>query len=254
MKIGVRHETVGFSDSINRIRIAHLSDLHLWFSDRKLHVIEQLLVDWKPEVLALTGDYADTPRGRRLMVAWTRRIARTYPVCWVAGNHDRWGGAQFLTEMGALSGVHSIDRRDAWLEAKQGCRFRFTSLERLSNGATGETAPTVVLLHDPAAILPEKLPAEENCLLLAGHLHGGQVTLWRDRAGRGQPAATCYRWLADRTEIGPVPLLVSRGLGDTFPLRFRTPREIVVIDFFANETAPTTTKPSNLRGVGAKAH
>ncbi|HEY9250160.1 MAG TPA: hypothetical protein VIO38_13555 [Rariglobus sp.] len=95
-----------------------------------------------------------------------------------------------------------------------------------------EPGATVVLLHDPSFIEPDKLRDAARCLLLAGHLHGGQINLWKDRHGRPQPAAACYRWLAGRSQIHSATLIVSRGLGDTLPIRFRAPKEIVLLDFF----------------------
>jgi predicted MPP superfamily phosphohydrolase len=210
-----------------------LSDLHLWFSDRKLRTIERALERWRPDVVALTGDYADTPIGRRLFAQWLRRIAATYPVCWIAGNHDRFWGQSFLAKLEALSGMHAIDRRDAWIATDRGQHFRFTSWVRAHAPATvpGDDPRTIVLLHNPACIASHPKHGS-NHLLLAGHLHGGQITLWHDRAGRPQPAAACYRWLEPRAAVGEATLIVSRGLGDSLPLRIGVPHEIVVVDFW----------------------
>lgn len=234
MTPAIRHETVGSSGSQQHLRIAHLSDFHLWFSDRKLREIEQRVASWQPDVLALTGDYADTPVGRSLALEWIQRMAAAYPLCWVAGNHDRWWGRSFLRKLETLSHAHAIDQRDARILGRNGARYRFTSWERLADSqpAGAASGPTVVLMHDPARIEPEKLQGGRNHLLLAGHLHGGQITLWRDRQGRSQPAASCYKWLVDRATIAAASLIVSRGMGDTLPLRFRAPQEIVMIDFW----------------------
>ncbi|MES2692689.1 MAG: metallophosphoesterase [Verrucomicrobiota bacterium] len=243
----IRHEIVGPSNARHRLRIAHLSDLHLWFSGRKLRHIERQIEAVKPDVLALTGDYADTPSGRRLAIDWMRKMAATYPLCWVAGNHDRWWGRRFLEELERLPRAWAIDRHDAWITGKLGCRYRFTSLARAVNPEFSEPrcVPTVVLLHDPHEIVPEKLQGMRDGMLLAGHLHGGQINLWRDGQGQPQPAASCYKWLADRSMVGSVPLIVSRGLGDTLPLRIGAPMEIVVVDFFTcPETHVVTTTHS----------
>lgn len=229
----IRHEIVGPADSPHRLRIAHLSDFHLWFSDRKLHEIERLLAPWAPDVLALTGDYADTPRGRRLAAEWMVKMAATFPVCWVAGNHDTYLGRSFVQTLESLPVLHAIDRRDAFINGKSGRAYRFTALDRLAQPASGGDAdlPTVILLHNPADIDAERLPRDRNHLLLAGHLHGGQITLWRDRRGRPQPATFFFPRLMDLGTLGTTPLIVSRGLGDTWPVRFRAPTEIVMVDF-----------------------
>jgi uncharacterized protein len=230
----IRHERVGPSDSPHSIRIAHLSDLHIWFSRRTLQRIERAIATWQPDVVVLTGDFADTPMGRRLVVDWIQTLATLYPVCWVAGNHDHWWGNSFLQRLEALAGVHPIDRRDAWISGKSGHRFRFTSWERVWDRiAPSDLDSPVILLHDPGVVRPEKIPVGRKGLLLAGHLHGGQINLWRDRAGRGQPAASWYNWMVNRTTIGDATLIVSGGLGDTLPLRFRAPHEIVIVDLWA---------------------
>lgn len=235
MSLLVRHEKIGPEAAPHRIRIAHLSDFHLWFSERKLRAIERILAAWQPDVLALTGDYADTRLGRRIALRWIERMAANFPLCWIAGNHDHWGGRGFVRELEALGAAHAIDRADAWIVPASGGRFRCTTFERyraaLARGCHDE--PTIILLHDPAAIVAEDLRRADRSLLLAGHLHGGQITLWRDRTGRPQPAAWCYRWLVERATVGQAELIVSRGLGDLLPLRIGVPKEVVMVDFAA---------------------
>jgi uncharacterized protein len=234
MSVAVRHECVGPRAARHRLRIAHLSDLHVWFGEGKLRRIEEALAPWEPDVLALTGDYADTPAGQRSTLAWIERLAGSYPLCWVAGNHDRWWGEAFIRKLNTVREAHPIDARDAWVAPSGGGRYRFTSWERVSaGGANVGSEPTIVLLHDPETITAENLRLSGDTVVLAGHLHGGQFTLWRDGEGRPQPAGICYKRLGDRSMVGAAPLIVSRGLGDTLPLRFRTPREIVMVDFFS---------------------
>lgn len=243
----VRHEYIGpavataaatKTAAANRLRIAHLSDIHLWWGDAPLREIEPLLAHWRPDVLALTGDYADTPLGQRSAVRWIERLAAAYPLCWIAGNHDGWWGHGFLKKLTALHCAHAIDHADAWITARNGRRYRFTSWERFrrtdysstKSQDRNDTAPTVVLLHDPAQAGAQAFENRPCALLLAGHLHGGQIVLWRDRQDRPQPASLLYKWVPERTRIGGVPMIVSRGWGDTLPVRWRAPRELVIVD------------------------
>ncbi len=252
----LRQEIVGPTDSPHRLRIAHLSDFHLWFSARKLREIEPLLSTWQPDVLALTGDYADTGVGRRLAIEWICSSSATYPVCWVAGNHDLWCEGSFLRILENLPNVHRLDTRDTWIRGPSGHNFRFTSLSRLDQSKSARLHPhsTVVLLHDPALIDAETLHNAGAPLLLAGHLHGGQITLWRDRHGRPQPAATFYTWLADRSMIHDATLIVSRGLGDTLPIRLRAPKEVVIVDLFAQPTTCPTSRSTAETSVTSEQH
>ena len=63
--------------------------------------------------------------------------------------------------------------------------------------------------------------------MLAGHLHGGQCVL-ATRRGRLYPAAWIYRWHGLRFAEWGAVLLVSRGAGDTLPVRFNCPREVIL--------------------------
>jgi predicted MPP superfamily phosphohydrolase len=237
MSLGLRHERIGPAHAPNRLRIAHLSDFHLWWSDRVLRPIEPWLRVWEPDVMALTGDYADTPAGGRIAETWIRRMTAHYAVCWIAGNHDRWWGGGFLRRLENMPHAHAIDRHDAWITGRNGRRFRFTSWARLARTAPAGHEPTVALLHDPARADARKLLDRKRCVLLAGHLHGGQINLWRDRLGRPYPTSLFYRWMPERSVVGGVPIVVSRGLGDTLPLRLGAPRELVIVDFFVDEQA-----------------
>jgi predicted MPP superfamily phosphohydrolase len=64
-------------------------------------------------------------------------------------------------------------------------------------------------------------------LVLAGHLHGGQCVL-ATRRRRLYPAAWIYRWHGLRFAEWGAVMLVSRGAGDTLPIRFNCPREVIL--------------------------
>ena len=233
MSLAVRHERIGPEGAPRLGRILHVSDLHLWRSNRVLREIDEAMARWQPDIAALTGDYADTPWGQEVALTWVGELARKLPVCWIAGNHDRWWGEAFLRRLGAIEGAHAIDRADTWLRGSEGSGIRFTTWSR--RRCPGDPAPTVVLMHDPS-IIGDGQPDDGEYVILAGHLHGGQVTLWHDRHGRPQPAGMFYRRLDGRVALGPSDLIVSRGVGDTLPIRFRVPREIVIVDLLARKT------------------
>lgn len=235
MKLTVRHETVAHAGMAGRLRIAHLSDLHLWWGTKKLQKIDHLLATWQPEVIALTGDYADTPGASSSISTWVQRLTEKYPVFWIAGNHDTWWHGQMVAALTRISTAHAVDERPAKFVAADGAVWEFLSWAQHCSRKPCATVRRIVLIHDPSGIsAPQTAGAD---LLLAGHLHGGQFVFWKNSQGLHLPPGWLYPWCGDRWELGSgTTLIVSRGLGDTLPLRFRCPRELVVVDL-----EPTST-------------
>jgi hypothetical protein len=64
-------------------------------------------------------------------------------------------------------------------------------------------------------------------LILAGHLHGCQVVAFEYR-GRLFPGAVFYRHCYLSRQFGSTRLVVSRGVSDLIPVRWRCPREIIL--------------------------
>ncbi len=249
-KLTVRHETISIADipAGSSLRIAHLSDLHLWWGRRKLDGITAQLEQSQPDVIALTGDYADTPTGRTLIVSWLASLSQRYPVFWISGNHDHWWGGRTVRELAAIRTAHWVDSQPA-MHMKQGVSYQFLSWEQHlhmpdQKQQSQEQAQRIriVLLHDPAPVSTDT--ARGAHVLLAGHLHGGQIVLWKNSRGQLQPVGWLYAWCGDRWEIqdpntnsnaagtaaNRSTLIVSRGLGDTLPIRFACPWEIVMVD------------------------
>ncbi len=91
-------------------------------------------------------------------------------------------------------------------------------------------APVILLTHNPD--LAYDIPPGPVVLALAGHTHGGQVVLpglgavhtQGTRLPRTHPAG----YFDDLP--GGAQMIVSRGMGESIPLRFRCLPEIVVID------------------------
>lgn len=219
-------------------KIAHLSDLHVWGDGRALPWIDSVLAEWEPDVVAMTGDYADTLVGRRRVARWLADTARRWPVGWISGNHDRWFGRSWLRQLAEIPGSCCVEHGDLVLRRPGGsvCRIVAWSVEdrpeRLLDGSEDPRRRDrrVGLIHDPNGIEPAA--ARGFDLVLAGHLHGGQLVLGRDRRGRLLPGGWFYRWCGDRWDWEDGSLIVSRGLGDTLPVRFRCPREMVLVELW----------------------
>jgi predicted MPP superfamily phosphohydrolase len=87
--------------------------------------------------------------------------------------------------------------------------------------------PRIVLVHEPE--VAERLPRCAADLVLAGHTHGGQITL---------PGLEPYivrkfantKYVEGIYEVHGMPVYVNRGLGTTgLPIRFRARPEVAFI-------------------------
>ena len=93
-----------------------------------------------------------------------------------------------------------------------------------------DDATVMLLTHNPD--LAYSPPARRVTLALAGHTHGGQVVLpW---LGAGHTQGTLLSRQKPAGHFDDLPgggqMIVSRGMGESTPLRFRCLPEIVIID------------------------
>jgi predicted MPP superfamily phosphohydrolase len=73
-------------------------------------------------------------------------------------------------------------------------------------------------------------------LILSGHTHGGQLRLpfigaWY-RQGTHLPRAKAAGWFKDAESA----MYVTRGLGESFPFRFRAPPQAALITLVSDES------------------
>ena len=191
--------------------LLYASDLHLgrWWTRPVPGQILQAVDRLRPDVLLLGGDLVDVPAALPEFHRFVAELTRRTIVAGVPGNHDcrdlegafRGGGGRWLPGQPLLDPV-AVDGK-------------------IENGSS---RGVILCTH-----YPSDFPKAEDAgyrLVLAGHLHGGQCVLpWR--GDKQYPAAWLHRWHGLRFEGGQATMLVSRGVGDTLPLRFNCPRELL---------------------------
>jgi predicted MPP superfamily phosphohydrolase len=227
MSLTIRHESVRCPGSGGGLRLAHLSDLHVRWSSKRLDEVRDILGHECPDVVVFTGDWFDTPRGAQLCTAFLQQVAAVRPVCWISGNHDHWHGCGPLEALRSVPGAFCVDDAPWSFETADGHRIEFMSWRSHLSAPPRERGLRVVLLHNPEDIDAARLAGCD--LLLAGHLHGGQFIFRRHRDGSFFPGNLLYRWCRDRCDVHSTTIIISRGLGDTLPLRFRCPHEVVMV-------------------------
>lgn len=235
MKLRIRREMLDWHQGRESLKICHLSDLHLKWnrSRRRLAHIEDALQQEQPDLIALTGDYADTPFGADLACEFITHLSRSFPVFWIAGNHDRWFGTELWQPLHRLPHCHAIDKLPQTFTSHCGLQYEFVSWSQHLQTPHSPTSfkRRIILVHNPEILSPGTLQSTPASLILAGHLHGGQFVFWTASSTRHYPGSFLYRRCCNRLSFGPnqSTLIVSAGLGDTLPLRFRCPHEIVSI-------------------------
>jgi uncharacterized protein len=230
MKIVRRAEQLVWHEGAESVKLLHLSDLHVKWKGRSLRHVETAIHQSAPDLIAMTGDYYDTPWGAGPLLDFVKRVAQHCPVYWISGNHDRWFGAGPLRQLRQVGRCYCVDDQ-AWIyRSRTGRSYELISWaqHRLDSHPPRPGQRRIVLLHNPEHITTERLPGCD--LLLAGHLHGAQFIFRQCADGRFFPGNLLYRWCGDRHQVGAATVIVSRGLGDTLPLRFRCPKEMVFVE------------------------
>lgn len=223
-----------------RVRIAHLTDLHAPVYQVSHRSLLRYLKQAQPDLIVFTGDLADGPHqpadgGVDLMAA----LARRWPVYLVPGNHDHLAGWPGLQRRLAAAGVHVLvnEGRTVGIAGTDfflaGVDDPHTGRDRLDEALKGCPAgrPVILLAHAPSAPLRDQAARRQVALVLAGHTHGGQVrppllgALWIP--GQGWFPRYDRGWFL----IGGTYWYISAGLGTPRPwIRWRCRPEIAVID------------------------
>jgi predicted MPP superfamily phosphohydrolase len=213
---------------LDGLRIAHLSDLHLGVPSGGRRAVERA-VEWvrerAPDLVVVTGDLVARPRGRRELLEVLARLPHPYLVL---GNHDLAISRDPFSrpvdlgdlEQGTLLSDSAvvIERRGKRIELA-GVDPR-TWMRRRPSGFDDPGADFRILLcHFPRAL--ETVPSGRWDLILAGHLHAGQIVLpyWRGKLLLAHPRARYAEGVFVRPD--GTTMHVSPGLGTTFvPFRF----------------------------------
>ena len=245
-RLVVREQTIqidNWPQQLDGLRIAVLSDIHAddWFvDDKKLRTIVERTNQLQPELIVILGDYMSS-NGRV-----TRRVEpeRFGPILKdlhaplgvysVLGNHDWWYSGIQVRRGLEKNGIQVLENEVIHFDARGtqlwlvGLADLWTRRQAIADtiAMVPEGAPVIALTHNPDIFpdLPQRVP-----LLLAGHTHGGQVSLpligsvvessdFGDRYVKGHVFENNHH------------LFVTTGIGTSIvPVRFGVPPEIVLL-------------------------
>ena len=228
------------------LRVIHLSDLHLgpYLPESRLSWLADVVSRESGDLVAITGDFL-TLRAQQdwaPILRFVERLRAQEGVFACLGNHD----VEVADELSATlraSGVTVLRDEVAWLQSRDGCApVAVAGLDWRSGrgqqrayedafgmlcSAVGHEGPSVVLCHQPSAF--RVAPPAFGGIVLAGHLHGGQVGIsW---GGRGVSILRLFGMYDQGLFArGKAWLYSHRGTGVYgFPMRIGVRSEIAVL-------------------------
>ena len=242
-------------EAFDGYRIAFASDFHLEskFKERQLRGTVKALMNLAPDVLMLGGDYQE---GCEYVGPLFDELVKATPpdgIYAVLGNNDYERCTQLIRETMRANGIQLLEDSTAsihrgadsiivWGANAYAERYATAPPNRSRGGRPGsvmsvssptggveEASPFVILLtHTPDYI--EESEASIADLALAGHTHGGQVTLF----GLYAPVTASKYGMRYRTGLcynsQGIPIIISGGLGTSRRnIRFCAPTDIVIV-------------------------
>lgn len=222
--------------SFDGVSVAFLSDIHLpsKLTYKRLQKIVARLCKEAPDLLFLGGDYTSSVEHVQPLFSSFSSVKTVYGKYAVLGNHDyrlrdtlavamQHGGVRLLNDEAVYikNGADSIAVIGVYNPFKPSL-----AVQELADNVQKDCF-TMILSHTPDFAQDTNVRCD---LLLAGHTHGGQVSL----LGLYTPVKnTKYgsRFLRGRNyTIEGVPVITTNGVGTSRrKLRFCVPSEIVII-------------------------
>ena len=222
------------------LRVAFVTDIHMgpFFSRRRLEELVARIDAWHPDVVLLGGDYANDSDGAVDFFAAGPGFSAPLGVYAVPGNHDRVMPESNLPRLlqamrgaGVTPLCNSVEvlRADGQVLYLAGVDDYVVGHPDIAGVAAACRADafTILLLHNPDGV-PEALAAKDAYgapgwadLILCGHTHGGQVTIFGQRALSDINRMTGERFRTGWKRERETDILISNGVGTTLlPIRF----------------------------------
>jgi uncharacterized protein len=226
------------------LRVLFLSDFHTGSHSDDVARLEGIVAEaraFNPDLVLLGGDFVNMQlfgAGRvppKVIAAVLARLDARYGQFAVLGNHDYLYGAQEIADALRAHAITVVDDESRSVKIKNhsidlvgipNARVESARSKQLLAGLVPER-PSIVLTHDPMWFA--NIPRGPH-LTLAGHTHGGQISL----PGVGilnNASKAPLRWTHGLIRERGQYLYVTSGIGTSgVPLRWRVPPEFVVLD------------------------
>lgn len=234
--------------SLHRMRICHLSDLHVGplLTLKHLPAVVEAANAVEADLIAVTGDMLDDSADYlEGVVEQMAQLRAPLGVYFVLGNHDHRADAKRVIRAFRKARLNMLVNESTDVQ-HNGCRIGIAGIDyanedidlarmvgRACASLNGQHDLKLLLAHHPHAF--DAACRHGIDLTLSGHTHGGQFLL---RKSRREKKAIGFGTLAWRYHSGHYhreqsKLFITSGLGSTFPVRVRCPAEIAVLELHA---------------------
>ena len=232
-----------WSPALNHLKVAVLADLHvgcLSVSVSRLRRVIATTNAQEPDLILMLGDFVAS-HGRRSALkpeAFAHELSALkakYGVYAVLGNHDWWYNGEEVRNQLRRANIHVLENESVQLKINDvslwiaGLADQWTRTPSipLSVKSVPVGSPCLMLMHEPD--LMRAVP-ESISLSLAGHTHGGQVSLPIIGA-LIVPTDLGSKFARGLIVEGEKHYFVSSGVGTSvLPVRFGVPPEVCILD------------------------
>jgi predicted MPP superfamily phosphohydrolase len=233
-QVEVRDLTLRLPAALDGLTILHLTDLHFCGSPARAYyqrVFDLCLAAGPPDILAITGDVVDSAHHHKWIVPLIGRLKWNTAAFAILGNHDLYHDPVLVRRRLRRIGVRVLG--NAWEQIE----VRGSPLVVIGNetpwfrpGPDLSTCPKepfrLCLSHTPDNFAWARRNGID--LMLAGHVHGGQVRL-PFIGPLFVPSRYSRRFDCGAFAAGPTLMYVGRGLAGGEPLRYRCRPEVTRI-------------------------
>lgn len=243
-------EIPGLDRAFEGYRIGVLSDLHQAFLPGLEHTRRAIdeIMKRDPDLIALLGDYGVSFEWSqrlsallyrdemRVLAPLIRDLRAPDGVVGLIGNHDYYYDGAAVADWLRSLGVRVLLNEHVVITRGGAC-LTIGGVDDLEDGAPDiarafagapSDAPRILLSHNPDVVLDPR-EAQAPALVLAGHMHGGQVVLpffgAPVRFARIGSRHRAQGWMPNDY----APMFVSAGVGSQIPIRFGSVPDAVLV-------------------------